>query len=249
MYQNDGSHLIVCGDYFGTLKNCEGFYDCPVDSNGNPIGPLVGYSGSYVDDRGLCQRYVGLRYFNFSKADIWSAVLTFFAEAMAEKLRARGIVPTIILGAPWAGVKFSQEVARLLECRHIFAQKEELIEECGGRKYDRFFLGRYEDVILPGDKVMIGEELVNNFSATGALCELVREADASVIGVHCAINRSYPFVDALDFDGVGIPVVGVLDRETPQYRQDHPLVACAVREGRVVWEPKYSWERLRQVMA
>ncbi len=240
MNRNDGSHLIVPGDFLKTLENCEGYYVCPQDADGKPLGPVVGYAGEYDAADGVRKKWVGLTYYNFSKADVYPAVLTFFAQAMADRLKERRMVPDLIVGAPWAGVKFSQEVARILGRRHIFAEK----------KGDNIVLGRYEGEISSGERVMVGEELVNNLSTTGKLIGLIEEAGGIVVGICCAINRSYPgvktFWDAPRKDP--LPIIGVIEIPTPQYKQDDPVVAEAVTIGNVVWKPKYAWNRMKAAM-
>ena len=148
--------------------------------------------------------------------------------------------PDIIVGAPWAGVKFSQAVALAVGCRHIFAEK----------KGDELVLGRYEGMIKLGDKVVIGEELVNNASTTAKLIELIENAGGQVVAIICAINRSYPFRNTFQSapDKEPIPIFGVINRSTPQYRQDDPMVADAVAAGNVVWKPKYAWDQMKAAM-
>lgn len=238
---NDGGHLIVPGDFLKTLENCEGHYMCPIDPvTGELCGPVVGYAGEYDAADGSKKKWVGLAYYNFSKADPYPAVLTFFAQAMASRLEERRMVPDLIVGAPWAGVKFSQEVARIIGCRHIFAEK----------KGDDIILGRYEGEINPGERVLIGEELVNNLSTTGKLVNLIEETGGIVIGISCAINRSYPgvktFWDAPRTDP--LPIIGVIEIPTPQYKQDDQMVAKAIESGNVVWKPKYAWDKMKAAM-
>lgn len=236
-YAGDGSHLLERdGDAFRILENCQGYYRCPTDGDGRPVGPIVGYTKEYEPGK----NWVGLEYYDFAMADMWPAVLEYFASRMVQRLREADLVPDIIIGAPWAGVKFSQEVARQIGCRQIFAEKT---------GYGQLILGRYEGVIEPGASVFIGEELVNNASTTGTLIQLVEQAKGHIIGILCAINRSFPFrAGFLGSDGKEIPILGVIERETPQYRQDDPLVVQAIVERHVVWKPKYHWGRLRTVM-
>lgn len=210
---------------------------CPASADGSPRGPIVGYTGTY-DDGGVRRNYVGLTYFNFSKADQWPNVLSLFAEVMISHLINSSLDPTLILGAPWAGVKFSQEVAQRFGCRHIFAEKGE----------GRLFLGRYEGAIQANDAVVIGEELVNNLSTTEELCRIVESAGARIVGIISAINRSSPFRNEFLFNGSRIPILAVIERETPQYRQDDPVVVASVADGNVVWKPKYEWSKLRNAM-
>lgn len=250
MKKNDGSDLIVPGDYLATLQNCEGYYLCPTDGDGMPLGPVVGYSGPYDGPGGKKMKWVGLAYLNFSKADPYPAVLTFFAEALAEKVRNRKMVPDAILGAPWAGVKFSQEVARLLGCRHIFAEKKPFING-DGLLEEEIVLGRYEDEIRQGEVVAIGEELVNNASTTGKLVKLIDGAGGHPNSVFCAINRSSPFKEVF-WDAPGrdpIPIVGVIEQPFPQFKQDDPVVVAAIAAGNIVWKPKYAWSQFKEIMA
>lgn len=241
MGSSNGSHLVdPNGDLLKTLENCEGHYTCPRDSDGNLLGPVVGYAAKYQDADGSEKNWVGLEYFNFSQADPWPAVLTAFAYEMRNLLVKRRVSPDIIVGAPWAGVKFSQETASILGCRHIFAEK----------KGDDIILGRYEGVIRRGDSVVIGEELVNNASTTKKLIDLIENAGGRVIAIACAINRSYPFRDsfAIASDREPIPIIGVIERSTPQYRQDDTVVAEAIASGDVIWKPKYAWDKMKAAM-
>lgn len=125
-------------------------------------------------------------------------------------------------------------------CRHIFAEKTA----------QGIVLGRYEGDIKPGDQVVIGEELVNNASTTEKLIRLVEDAGGTVIGISCAINRSYPFRDTFTSDGrAPIPIVSVIERPTPQYRQDDALIVAAVEAGNpIIWKPKYAWGQMAAAM-
>lgn len=236
----DGSHLIDPeGDFLKTLENCRGYYDCPVSADGKLLGPVVGYTASYDTLDGTKKKWVGLAYFNFATADPWPAVLTFFAGEIVRKLQEKRIVLDVLVGAPWAGVKISQEEARLLGCRHIFAQK----------KGDDIILGRYEDEIRPGDIVAVGEELVNNASTTEKIIKLIEDAGGHVALITCAINRSFPFKSTFWVPPRDpIPIIGAIERSTPQYHQDDPVVAEAIAAGNVVWEPKYAWGAMKAAM-
>jgi orotate phosphoribosyltransferase len=234
-FHPDGTHLIVQGDNLATLKNCDGYYTATLDEAGMPTTPVVGYTASYHSESGSSEKWVGLTYYNFSKADLWPAVLTHFGKQMALKISEAKLAPDMIVGAPWAGIKFSQEVSRILACRHIFAEKKE----------DDMILGRYDLEIPKGARILIGEELVNNTSTTGKLITLIEEAGGEVVGILCAINRSYPFKNTFEVaDGRSVPILGVIEVPTPQYKQHEAIVADAIAEGRVVWKPKYEWDRL-----
>ena len=149
-----------------------------------------------------------------------------------------------------AGLKFSQELARLVGCRHIFAEKM-LMEagEGGQRAKEKLALARYE--VSPGEQVVIVEELANNFTTTQRLIDLVEAAGGVVIGIVCVINRSFPLQTTfvVGTDQRALPVIAVIEEETPQYRQDDPLVAHLVAAGNVIWQPKKGhWPRLLAAM-
>lgn len=225
-------------DLISLLKKRGAYYSCPKDSDGKPLGPLVGYTAKYLDaTTGEELNYVGFEYWNFSKADPDPRLLSMFASVICPRILELNV--DLVVGAPWAGIKFSQEVARLLPARHIFAEKQgsELV------------LGRYEGEINRGDRVLIGEELVNNASTTNQLINLIEWEGAKVVGISCAINRSSPFIDSfLKSDGTKIPIYAAVEKSTPQYKQDHPLVAEAIKAGNWVPKPKYDWPRLADAM-
>jgi hypothetical protein len=135
------------------LQDCEGHYACPVASDGTLLGPVVGYAAPYVASDGSEKKWVGLEYFNFSQADQHPVVLYEFAARMEQLLTTHGISPDLIVGAPWAGVKFSQAVALLVFSRHIFAEKDVVGFDKDGKKIEKLILGRYEGAIKKGDKV------------------------------------------------------------------------------------------------
>jgi orotate phosphoribosyltransferase len=149
-----------------------------------------------------------------------------------------------------AGLRFSQEVARLIACRHISAEKKTVsLEENRQRPNEELILGRYE--VEAGDRVLIGEELVNNISSAGKIVRLVEEAGGEVAGIMCAINRSFPFRNTYvpEEGRPPIPIVSVIERETPQYRQDDPEAVALVAAGNIIWKPKVEhWPRLQKVM-
>lgn len=266
-----GAHLIVEGDPRQTLINCEGLYECPTDTEGYPIGPIVGYAGTYQipntepqeDDsydvsgadcfrRDTFKHYVGLAYYNYSMADQWPAVNRWFARQLAYEMIQRNATGsfnrasprTVILGAPMAGIKFSAALAEELGARHIFAEKKTLKAGMPGeRDEEELRMLRYD--IHPGDEVFIGEELVNNFSTTKDLVAIIEEAGGIYMGITCVINRSWP--EATEF--MGKPIYSVLHVPTEQYRQDNPLIVAALEGGfPIIGKPKHEWPRLRAAM-
>lgn len=250
-----GAHLIVEGDPRQTLINCEGLYECPLDTDGSPLGPLVSYAGKYDTGEGRKKNYVGLAYYNYSMADQWPAVNRWFARCLINgPMKAEEAVSTepyrwqpkiVILGAPMAGIKFSAALAEELGCRHIFAEKKTVKVGLmvGERDEEELRMLRYD--IHPGDLVFIGEELVNNLSTTKDLVAIIEEAGAIYMGIMCVINRSWPEVREF----MGKPIYSVLHVPTPQYRQDDVLIVDAVARGLpIIGKPKHDWGTLRAAM-
>ncbi len=250
-----GAHLIAEGDSRQTLINCKGLYECPVDHEGNPSGPIVGYADKYDLGDGQEKNYVGLAYYNYSMADQWPAVNRWFARCLVNgPMKADEAVSAeshrwqpkmVILGAPWAGIKFSTAVAEELGCRHIFAEKKTLKVGlmAGERDEEELRMLRYD--LHPGDLVWIGEELVNNLSTTKELVAIIEEAGAIYMGIMCVINRSWPEVRQF----MGKPIFSVLHVPTPQYRQDDQFITAALDRGLpIIGKPKHDWEKLRSAM-
>lgn len=246
--------MIAEGDPRQTLINCQGLYECPVDGDGSPLGPLVGYAGKYGTGDGQEKNYVGLAYYNYSMADQWPAVNRWFARCLVNgPVKAdepQGTEPyrwqskMVILGAPMAGIKFSAALAEELGCRHIFAEKKTLKAGLPGeRDEEELRMLRYD--IHPGDLVFIGEELVNNLSTTKDLVAIIEEAGATYMGIMCVINRSWPEVRQF----MGKPIYSVLHVPTPQYRQDDSMILAALGRGfPIIGKPKHDWTTLRAAM-
>ncbi len=64
------------------LKKLGGYYECPKNSSGKRLGPLVGYAGTYETGK----QYVGDVYIDFAKADQWYPVVNHFAARLFHKL-------------------------------------------------------------------------------------------------------------------------------------------------------------------
>ena len=249
-----GAQLIVEGDPRQTLINCQGLYECPVDETGQPVGPLVGYAGTYRVPYDGFEHYVGLAYYNYSMADQWPAVNRWFARCLVNgPMKGHEVQSTelyrwqdkmVILGAPLAGIKFSAALAEELGCRHIFAEKKVLkAGRPGERDEEELRMLRYD--IHPGDLVFIGEELVNNLSTTKELVVMIENAGAIYMGITCVINRSWPEVRAF----MDKPIYSVLHVPTPQYRQGDPLIVAALASGQsIIGKPKYDWATLKAAM-
>jgi orotate phosphoribosyltransferase len=228
-------------DPLATLASLEGFYECPESSDGELLGPLVGYAGRYGPEQ---LQWVGKVYANFAKAEPYWWVLDAWAERMQDQLQA--LDADVFLGMPIGGLFTAGAFARVVGCRQEFAEKETLaMKTATEREKTRLVLGRHE--IHEGDRVVVAEDVTNNFSTTQQAISLVNTAGGKVVAIACLLNRS----SQKSYDAGGgrfVPVVSLVARVIEQYEQDDPAVASDVAAGNVVWKPKNDWARLARAM-
>jgi adenine/guanine phosphoribosyltransferase-like PRPP-binding protein len=229
-----------------------GYYKCPEGPNGQLLGPLVGYAGTYGPD-GDKLHFVGKEYYNFAKVEENYELLDRFVyQAIRDTyFLALETQPTVILAAPMGGIKFGDRVGAQLRIRSIFAEKKVTKAAQGNEREESvMIMNRHE--ILPGDRVLVAEDVVNNFSATNELYTLIRQADAWLVGIICALNRNEAKLTQWhpSADDAPVPVISAVFRPTPQYRQDQPEVWAHIPNN-VVWKPKKKdeWARLEAAMA
>ncbi len=128
------------------------------------------------------------------------------AEAFAGEPIETVIAPAI------GGIIVAHEVARHLEVRAIFAERE------AGR-----FVLRRGFAIAPSERVLVVEDVITTGRSTREVIELVRDAGGQVVGVGALVDRSGT---ALYF---GVPLRTLLQLEWPTYPPDEcPLCAAGV---------------------
>jgi hypothetical protein len=223
------------------LGQCSGYYECPIDSNGKRLGPLVGYTAKYDEEH----HWVGDIYANFAKLERHAPALYEIADRILAPSFAVADDPsrtttygsilrgTGFCGAPEGGKALANTLASIGSKQYIFPEK--------GKSELSF--DRHEPE--SGESWWIVEDVCNNFSTTQQIIDLIRGFGASVEGVICFLNRSLHVDDEYN----GLPVVSLVRKPIPQYRQDDPFVAKDVRQGNVVWHPKLEWAPLKQAMA
>jgi orotate phosphoribosyltransferase len=232
--------LVCFDDPLQTLKNCDGCYVSPKDASGKPLGPLVGYAGTYADSQGEDKNYVGFEYFNFAKAEQHPSVLGYFAFVIAEKL---GLSFDVAIGAPMGGLALATELARLTYSLNFFFEKRTiaLAEPARGLKEQSdLVLSRHE--IDPGSKVVIVEDVCNNLSTAKKARAIIESQGGILSAIVCAVNRSGKE------EWEGVPIISAIYIPTAQYRQDDPEVASMIAEGKIIWKPKKDWTKLREAM-
>jgi orotate phosphoribosyltransferase len=238
---------IVKDDPFETLRLCGGYYETP-ERDGQLFGPLVGYAGKYDAPDGTKKQWVGKVYYNFAKAEERPAILRYFAEGVAAQLYRAGIPIHTLLGAPMGGIRLAGTLGDIMGLRVIFAEKQvtRLATETQ-REESKLVLGRYE--IEADERVVIVEDVCNNFSTTEELTRLVENSGGCVEAVACAFNRSDKRAIPCR-DGKGhMYVVSFAHRLTDQYKQEEPWVANAIQTVGLAKKPKDEWARLEEAVA
>jgi len=234
--------LVVKGDPLATLKACGGYYKSPMWTDNNYLGPLVAYAGTYESESGL-KNYVGYEYFNFAKAEAEPEARGYFSELIGEALIQAGIRCDVAVGAPMGGILLAGEVARHLKCRSIFAEKKVTgLPDSGAgiKEKSQLVIDRHE--IFPDDKVIIVEDVCNNFSTTEKLKKLIEAAGGTLAAIVCAFNRSGKK------EWEGIPVLTSCYIPTQQFKQEDAQVVDLIRLGKISWKPKAEWPVLQEVM-
>lgn len=223
------------------LANCDGYYCSPFEGD-VPLGPLVAYAGTYATAEGP-KNFVGYEYFNFAKAEQNPKARDYFASNIQKKLVDKKITADVFLGAPMGGILLAGDLGRKNDARSIFAEKQiiSLADPTSGKKEESLQIIKRHD-IDEGDRVIIVEDVCNNFSTTMKLQEAIEEKGGKLVAIACAINRS-----GLS-EWNGIPVIASATAQAAQFRQDDPFVSDLIATGKIVWKPKNDWLRLKEAM-
>ncbi len=227
---------------FEILERCNGYYE---RAQG---GPLVGYAGRYQAQDGSQKQYVGEIYANFAKAEPYQHVMREYADLMYERHSPAIGELSAFVAAPTGGYTFSDKLGDRFDCRSIKAEKKVVaLATSDSREQTELVFARHQ--LSKGDQVGIVEDVCNNFSTTDQLIDLVERNGGEVCVILCQLNRS-PTVDAYythpHLAKVQIPVLCLVRKVIPEYRQDDPFVAADVAAGNVVWKPKDEWEKLKK---
>lgn len=235
-----------------TLERLGGYYECPKDPSGKRLGPLVGYTGRYGEDR---KQFVGDVYANCAVLEGQPSTLRPLAGQFATLLLNRTTKPRpgidVFCGAPEGGKALALLLALEMGTRYVFPEKEvTALKTDSSREESRFVWGRHR--VQTGERVVLVEDVLNNFSTTDALVRLVEDAGGIVVMIAGLLNRS-PAIDGefTPHRHTPIRVFPLLRKPIPEYRQDDPAVQSDVAAGNVVWKPKGTpadWQRLMDAM-
>jgi len=227
----------ISADHLEILRRCGGYYGCPKDAAGKRLGPLVGYAGKYDGEH----QWVGEVYFNFAMAEQYPQAMAIFAFDLANIMRAQSVDVGHLLSAPMGGIVFGFNLARELDRQFAFAEKKiTVVTTADAREVSELTLKRHE--IQSGSKVVLVEDVCNNFSTTEKIRDLLESVGASLAGIACVLNRS-PETSWED-----VPVMSLLHIPSMQWKQDDPAVAEDIAAGNVVWKPKNEWDKLAAAM-
>jgi orotate phosphoribosyltransferase len=111
--------------------------------------------------------------------------------ALADKVRH--LNPATVIAPAMGGLVLGQEVARQLQCRFIFAEKEE-----GKLVLRRGFK------ISPGERLLVVEDVVTKGGRVQETLEIVRARQGFPVGVAAAVDRSNGTVN------FGVPFLSLL---------------------------------------
>lgn len=229
---------------------CGGHYECPKDAAGKRLGPLVGYNGR--DELG--RQYVGDIYVNFAAAERFGSALSHIARLLNKRIEGHWHLAKDFdgyCGAPEGGKALATALALLEYKQYIFPEKKvTAVATPDSREKAELIFSRHEPA--EGERWVIVEDVCNNFSTTSDLVSLIEERGARCVGIVCFLNRSDKFSDIYTWEGrrfaLDLPIVSLVKKHIPQYKQDDHAVAADVVARNVVWKPKNEWDRLAAAM-
>jgi len=226
-------------DAYQILKDCDALYESPKDENGKYLGPLVAYAG--LDENG--KNFVGFHYVNIAQAEQEYFSRIELSKMMAEKITQVVGKPDRLIAAPMGGIIFAASTSNFLETKVSFFEKKFIrLNDTEKNIREEYELIYKRHNLEPGEKVIIFEDLCNNFSTTQKMIEMLRELGAEVVAIACIFNRS----DKEEL--MGIPVISVMHTPIPEYRQDDPVVKDMLEAGNIVLSAKKEWPRLKAAM-
>ncbi len=119
----------------------------------------------------------------------------------------------LVIGPALGGILVAQEVARLLSCRGIFAEREH------GEMTLRRGFG-----IKSNEKVLAVEDVVTTGGSIKEVIQLVQHSGAKLVGVGFLVDRSH---NRIKFE---VPKISVIEMDVVTYRPDEcPLCKKGVK--------------------
>jgi orotate phosphoribosyltransferase len=231
-------------DPLKVLHALDGYYECPKDEQGKRLGPLVGYAGK--DARG--SQMVGEVYANFAKFEQYPHLFVSFCKVIQRQLKDARVNVDVFCGAPMGGLAFATALSIVHESRYVFMEKQTTALATGTlREQSRLFFKRHE--VFAGERVVITEDVCNNFSTTNLMVRIIEATGARVVAIACLLNRSLTVDDQFTtLTGNKIPVFPIVRKPIHQWRQSDSEVASDIAAGKVILKPKNEWGKLMAAM-
>lgn len=220
--------------WWNMFKTEGAVYECPHSVQGARTGPLVAYAGTYAPGK----HYVGEVYANMAVMERHVEHMQALARVLLEQSEQLREVD-VFCGAPEGGKTLAVLLANARNALYVYPDQE-VIE---GTRKKKLVFARHEGV-LSGKRVAIVEDVMNNFSTTSTLVDLIGEQNGTVVEITGIFNRSL----LVDDEYEGIPVSSVVRRPVHQWRQDDPMVLDDVARGNVILKPKNDWHILAEAM-
>ena len=226
-------------------------YVCP-KKDGKRIGPLVPYAGKDGQGRNL----VGDVYFNFAMIEPMPWIVDLFAKAIMININVQqhelaGV--DAVIGIPDGGRTLGQALANCMRRRFIYPLKVPRPKSKMATK-EEFDLAFKRISIEKDMKVLVCDDVHNNFQNTDDVLDIVVNAGAVVVGLASGLNRSpkwdshyVPQKGALR--GQEIPIVSAIRKKLDEFDQDDPAVAEDVQRGNIEPKVKENWNKLKALMA
>ena len=230
------------------LNKLGGYYECPKDKNGNRLGYMVGYAAKYSIETGEKQ-YVGDVYINCAVAEQYPCVMDYFGRGIFDKAKPSGLFDKVdvFCGPQMGGILVAQILAFGLNRK--FAYIEKITTQLATSELrEQSRLGFLRHAIEPGERVVIAEDVLNNFSTTKETIAAIEEAGGEVIGICAIVNRSKIHVNAFQYAERSIPIIALIEKAFDQYRQDDPAVVDDIAKGKVILKPKNEWTKLNSAV-
>ena len=231
---------IIFGDPFQILREYGAVYDSPV-KDGHRVGPMVMYAG--IDPK-TKKNFVGYIYFNIARAEQPFKVRQYFSNLISRLIIDEVGTPDTIISAPMGGITFGVSIANILQAESAFLEKivtvpGDLLQ--GIKEKSKLALKRHK--IEPKARVVIMEDVCNNFSTTNQMIKEINQAGAEVIAIACIFNRS----ELTHWNN--IPVIAAIDEPNPEYTQDDPeVLAFLASGGTICSDVKAQWNNLQKIM-
>ena len=153
--------------------------------------------GHFVLRSGLHSR----QFFQCAQALQQMPIVVRFGAALAAQ--TKHLTPTTVIAPAMGGLVIGQEVARQLNCRFIFAEKEE-----GKLVLRRGFK------LAPEEPILIVEDVVTKGGRVQETIEIVRQNGGKLVGVAMLVDRSD---GSLDF---GVPTASLIRLQVDTFAAD-----------------------------